>query len=461
MAERIYRALAEIGGATVQRFAARIKGRVIMPGDGQYESARLVWNRMIDKRPGMIVECSEVEDVIRAVNFARDNGLLTAIRAGRHSLGGKSVCDGGIVIDVGRMKRITIDPVARIVRTESGIRLGEFDRATQAFGLATPAGTDPDTGLAGLALGGGLGWIMGKYGLTCDNLLGAEVVTADGRLVQASDNENPDLFWGLKGGGGNFGVVTSFEFKLHPVGPVFGGPLVYPAASGGEILRFVREYAQSIPDELTIGGSCAMVPGFGPALNLITCYCGDLKTGEKILQPLVSATRPALGEFRAIPYVEMQALGALQLEHRSFWRSGFFSDLHRGLIDVLAADMAKPQPCGMFAIHMHGAVSRVDPAATAFRHRSPGFDLAAFHLWPGPAKTGECVALVTRLWEEMAPFSNGGVYVNTLLEEGDQRIKDAYGPNYDRLAALKNKYDPDNFFRMNQNIKPSAAEVGA
>jgi FAD/FMN-containing dehydrogenase len=167
--------------------------------------------------------------------------------------------------------------------------------------LATPAGTDPDTGLAGLALGGGLGWIMGKYGLTCDNLLGAEVVTADGRLVQASDNENPDLFWGLKGGGGNFGVVTSFEFKLHPVGPVFGGPLVYPAASGGEVLRFVREYAQSIPDELTIGGSCAMVPGFGPALNLITCYCGDLKTGEKILQPLVSATRPALGEFRAIP----------------------------------------------------------------------------------------------------------------------------------------------------------------
>ncbi len=460
MAERIFRAVAEIGGATVQRFAARIKGRVIMPSDGQYESARLVWNRMIDKRPGMIVECSEIEDVIRAVNFARDNGLLTAVRAGRHSLSGKSVCDGGIVIDVGRMKRIAIDPVARIVRTESGIRLGEFDRAAQAFGLATPAGTDPDTGLAGLALGGGLGWIMGKYGLTCDNLLGAEVVTADGRLVRASDNENPDLFWGLKGGGGNFGVVTSFEFKLHPVGPVFGGPLVYPAAQGGEVLRFVREYAQSIPDELTIGGSCAMVPGFGPALNLIACYCGDLKTGEKILRPLVSATRPALGEFRAIPYVEMQALGGLQLDQHSFWRSGFFSDLDRGLIDVLAADMAKPQPCGMFAIHMHGAVSRVDPAAAAFNHRSPGFDLAAFRLWPDPAQTREYVQLVTRLWEEMAPFSNGGVYVNTLLEEGDQRIKDAYGPNYDRLAALKNKYDPDNFFRMNQNIKPSAAQAG-
>jgi hypothetical protein len=457
MAERLFRTLSEIDAPSMQKFAARIKGRVIMPGDGHYESSRLVWNRMIDKRPGMIVECSEVEDVIRAVNFARDNDLLTAVRAGRHSLGGKSVCDGGVVIDVGRMKRITIDPVARCVRTESGIRLGEFDRATQAFGLATTAGTDPDTGLAGLALGGGLGWIMGKYGLTCDNLLGAEVVIADGRLVRASDNENSELFWGLKGGGGNFGIVTSFELKLHPVGPVFGGALIYPAARGGEVLRFVREYAQSIPDELTIGGSCAMVPGFGAALILLACYCGDLKTGERILQPLVSAIPPAAGEFRAIPYVEMQALGALQLEQHSFWRSGFFSDLDRGLIDVLAANMTRPQPCGMFVIHMHGAVSRIDPAATAFHHRSPGFDLAAFHLWPDPAQTGECVELVIRLWEEMAPFSNGGVYVNTLLEEGDQRIKDAYGLNYGRMVELKNKYDPENFFRMNQNIKPSAA----
>ncbi len=461
MAAQIYRSAAEIDGAAVQAFAARIKGRVIAPGDGQYESARLVWNRMINKRPGMIVQCTGVEDVIRAVNFARDHRLLTAVRAGGHSLGGKSVCDDGILIDVGAMKRITVDPVARAVRTESGIRLGEFDRAAQAFGLATPAGTDPDTGLAGLALGGGLGWIMSKYGLTCDNLLGAEVVTADGRLVRANDDENSDLFWGLRGGGGNFGVVTSFEFRLHPVGPIFGGALMYPAARGGEVLRFVREYAQSIPDELTLGGSCAMVPGFGPAFNLIACYCGDLETGERLLQPLFSATRPAAGEFRATPYVEMQALGALQLGQHSFWRSGFFSDLDRGVIDVLAANMARPQPCGLFAIHVHGAVSRVDPAATAFHHRSPGFDLAAFHLWPDPAQSGEYVALVTRLWEEMAPFSNGGVYVNTLLEEGDQRVRDAYGPNYDRLAALKNKYDPDNFFRMNQNIRPEGAEVGS
>ncbi|MGO9062308.1 MAG: BBE domain-containing protein, partial [Candidatus Binataceae bacterium] len=231
------------------------------------------------------------------------------------------------------------------------------------------------------------------------------------------------------------------------------------AARGGEVLRFVREYAQSIPDELTIGGVCAMVPGFGPAFNLIACYCGDLKTGDKVLQPLLSATRPAAGEMRAIPYVEMQALGALPLGQCSFWRSGFFSDLDRGVIDVLAANLAQPQPCGLFAIHMHGAVSRVAPAATAFRHRSPGFDLAAFHLWPEPAQSRECVELVTRLWEEMAPFSNGGVYVNTLLEEGDQRVRDAYGPNYARLVALKNKYDPDNFFRMNQNIRPAGAEI--
>jgi FAD/FMN-containing dehydrogenase len=427
---------------------------VILPDDGDYEPARLVWNRMINQRPGVIVQCAEVEDVIRAVNFARDHDLLTAVRAGGHSLGGKSVCDGGIVIDVGAMKRINIDPGARTVRTESGIRLGEFDRATQAFGLATTAGTDPDTGLAGLALGGGLGWIMGKHGLTCDNLLAAELVTADGRVVRASEEENPDLFWGLRGGGGNFGVVTSFEFELHPIGLIFGGALMYPAVRGGEVLRFVREYAQSIPDEVTLGASVATVPGFGPALSLIACYCGDLETGEKVLQPLVAATHPAAGGLHPTPYVEMQALGALQLGQLSFWRSGFFSDLERGVIDVLAANMARPEPCGMFMIHLHGAVSRVDPAATAFRHRRPGFDLAAFHLWPNPAQTGKYVALVTRLWEAMAPFSNGGVYVNTLLEEGDQRVRDAYGDNYDRLVALKNKYDPDNFFRMNQNIQP-------
>jgi hypothetical protein len=231
---------------------------------------------------------------------------------------------------------------------------------------------------------------------------------------------------------------------------------MYPGARGGEVLRFVREYAQSIPDEVTLGASVAMVPGFGPAFTLIACYCGDLATGEKVLQPLLSAIHPAAGGFHPTPYVEMQALGALQLGQHSFWRSGFFSDLDRGVIDVLAANMARPEPCGMFMIHIHGAVSRVDPSATAFHHRSPGFDLAAFHLWPDPAQTKACVPLVTGLWEAMAPFSNGGVYVNTLLEEGEQRVRDAYGPNYDRLVALKNKYDPDNFFRMNQNIRPGA-----
>ena len=455
----VLRKVVEISHAAINAFAARIQGKVIQPAGVEYDSARMVWNRMIDKRPGLIVQCSEVEDVIRSVNFARDHSLLTAVRAGGHSLGGKSVCDGGIVIDVGPMKRTTIDPLARKVVTQAGIRLGEFDRAAQAFGLATPAGTDPDTGLAGLALGGGLGWIMAKYGLTCDNLLAAEMVTAEGRLVRASDDENADLFWGLKGGGGNFGVVTSFQFALHPVGPVLGGLLMYPAVGGADVLRFVREYASSIPDELTIGGACAMVPGFGPAFNLLACYCGDLKAGEKVLQPLLSATRPAAGEFRAIPYVEMQALGALPLGQHSFWRSGFFADLDRGLIDALDDNLAKPQPCGLFAIHMHGAVCRVDPAASAFCHRRPGFDLAAFQLWPDPAQTAESVQLVTRLWEEMAPFSDGGVYVNTLLEEGDQRVRDAYGPNYDRLVTLKNKYDPDNFFRMNQNIRPAGPKI--
>ena len=298
MAETQLRTMAEVGPATVKSFAERIKGQVIMPNHGDYDSSRQVWNRMIDKRPGMIVQCAEVADVVSAVNFARDHRLLAAVRAGGHSLGGKSVCDGGIVIDLGLMKRIAIDPVARTMRAESGIRLGEFDRATQAFGLATTAGTDPDTGLAGLALGGGLGWLMGKYGLTCDNLLSAEVVTAEGRLMRASADENPDLLWGLKGGGGNFGVVTSFEFRLHPVGPIYGGLLMYPGARGGEVLRFLREYALSIPDELTLGGACAIVPGFGPAFNLIVCYCGDLKAGEKVLSPLVSATRPAVGELQ-------------------------------------------------------------------------------------------------------------------------------------------------------------------
>lgn len=264
MADLEFRPVAELGRASVQAFPERIKGPVILPTHGDYDALRMVWNRMIDKRPGMIVQCMDAEDVVTAVNFARDNRLLTAVRAGGHSLGGKSVCDGGIVIDVSAMKRIAIDPVARRVRTESGIKLGEFDRVAQAFGLATPAGTDPDTGLAGLALGGGLGWIMSKYGLTCDNLLGAEVVTADGRMVRASAEENPDLFWGLKGGGGNFGVVTSFEFKMHPVGPVYGGLLMYAGAQGGDVLRFLREYAQSILTNLRLAGRARSCRGSVP-----------------------------------------------------------------------------------------------------------------------------------------------------------------------------------------------------
>jgi FAD/FMN-containing dehydrogenase len=418
-----------------------------------------VFNRAVDKRPGMIVRCAGTPDVVRAVEFARRHELVTAVRAGGHSLAGKSVCDAGMVIDVSRMKRIEIDPARRIARAGTGVRLGEFDRATQAFGLATTLGTAPPTGIAGLTLGGGLGWLMGNYGLACDNVRAVELVTADGRALAANAEENADLYWAVRGAGANFGVVTAIEYQLHPVGPVLAGAVTYPASGLKNALRLFRELPLSLPD--TLSAQVGTTPlGRGPIRWLGACFCGDPKDGELAVRPL-RAIRPRFEDaIRPIPYVEMQELAGIPppAGPATYARSGFLRELSDEAIDVMVAhDAQAPSPTsGFFLEEFHGAVCRVAPGDTAFHHREPGYNFCVWVSWDDPAAERATLAWARSLWKAMQPFKRDAVYSNYMQEEGDERARAAYGGNYPRLVALKGKWDPSNFFRSNQNIRPPA-----
>ncbi len=443
----------------IEKLRAGMRGQLLMVEDEGYEEARPLWNGMIDKRPAIIARCAGAGDVVACVNFARESKMLVAVRGGGHSFPGKSSCDGGIVIDLSLMKSVRVDPVRMTARAEGGCRLGDLDRETQAFGLATVAGTVSDTGIAGLTLGGGFGWLMGKHGLTVDNLVSADVVTADGRLVIASATENPDLFWGLRGGSGNFGVVTSFEYRVFPLGPVLGGMVIHPIDRAKEVLQFFREFSSKAPDELTTAAVLMTSPEGHPGVAILACYCGSMEEGEKVVKPLREFGPPIEDHLSPMPYTVMQTLldEAAAPGQRYYLRSHFMTDLPDEAMDIMISRFADvPSPLSPVLIfHMGGEAIRVPKDQTAFAHREATYDFEAISMWTDPAKDEENVRWAREFGDAMKPFSMGGVYVNALEEEGDDRVKEAYGAGYDRLVALKNKYDPTNLFRLNQNIKPT------
>ena len=444
----------------VQEFAAKLRGELLHPEDDGYDAARAVFNGMIEKRPAMIARCAGTADVVQGVNFARTHGLLLSVHGGGHNVAGKAVSDGGLMLDLSPMKGIRVDPARRTAQAQAGLTLGEFDHETQAFGLATTLGVVSVTGIAGLTLGGGLGWLNGKHGLACDNLISADVVTADGRLLTASEDENEELFWGLRGGGGNFGVVTTFEYRLHPVGSVLGGGLRYSATEARDFLRFYHEFASTCPDELSTAASLGRAPDGDVVVGVAVCYCGPIERGERVLRPLRAFGSPLEDNIQPMPYQALQSApdAGFPYGRQHYWKSSYLKHLNDEAIEVMLRFVAEmPSPIsGVGLQQMHGAASRVDPTATAFAHRDEHYDFLILSQWGDPSESEENIRWTRAFFEAMQPFFEKGVYVNNLGDEGEERVREAYGAHYERLVALKDKYDPTNLFRLNQNIRPMA-----
>ncbi|MGZ9073216.1 MAG: FAD-binding oxidoreductase [Rhodoplanes sp.] len=442
----------------IEEFRLRFRGEVIPPDDAAYDTARRIWNASVDRRPGMIARCSGAADVVDAVNFARENGLLVAVRGGGHNVGGRALCDDGMVIDLSRMRGIHVDAKNRTARVQAGATLGDVDRETHLFGLAVPAGVVSETGIAGLTLGGGVGWLVRKYGLTCDNVLSFDIVTAEGKLLTASAEDNGDLFWALRGGGGNFGVVPSFEYRLHPVSTVLGGMIVYPRDQAIEVLRFYRTFTQSAPEELTAYAGLLHTPDGMPAVAVVACYCGDLVGGEHALKPLREFGSPLLDALQPMPFPQMQSLldGAFPAGNHNYWKSTFLRELSDEAIDVLVehANRATSQLTAVVIEYYGGAASRVGVSETAFAHREAQYDVGILTQWTDPGESQRHIEWTRSLADALRPYSSGAYLLNFLDEEGDDTIRAAFGENYRRLVEVKNKYDPTNFFRLNQNIKP-------
>ena len=438
-------------------FKASLRGRLIQPADKDYDEARKVWNGMIDRRPALIARCAGPADVLNAVRFAREHDLLVSVRGGGHNIAGLSVSEAGLMIDLSAMRGVRVNRARHMVRAEGGARLGDVDLETQAFGLATTLGVAPTTGVAGLTLGGGYGWLAGKYGMACDNLVSADVVTADGDLVTASESENPDLFWGLRGAGANFGVATSLEYRLHAVGTVLGGAVFYPLSRAKEVMRFYNEFAATAPDELTTIGAFLFTPDGQVAVGIAVCYCGDLDEGQRVVEPLRKIADPLVDSIQPMPYLALQhSFDALFAPGQHYyWKSSLTAGLGDGLIDLLAGRAAAlPTPLSVIALQeLPGAAARVPQDATAFPHRYHHWNVI-FHAGWTEGDGAKNIAWARDSWEAAQPFVRQAAYVNDLGEEGADRVRAAYGPNYDRLAQLKQKYDPANFFRLNQNITP-------
>jgi FAD/FMN-containing dehydrogenase len=455
---------------SVTQLEAALGGRLLAPGSDQYDNARSIWNAMIDRRPALIARCETTAEVAAAVRFAAERSLLLSVRGGGHNIAGNAVCDGGLMIDLSAMNGVDVDATKRTARVGPGATLGEVDRTTQAHGLAVPVGVNSTTGIAGLTLGGGFGWLSRSLGLTIDNLESAEVVTATGATVRASAATNPDLFWGIRGGGGNFGVVTSFEFRLHKVGPeVLAGLVVHPLAAAGEVLRFYRDFLNRTPDEFVcwfVLRQAPPLPFLPPEwhgreiLALAMCYAGAIADGERIAKPLRGFGAPLADVVGPHPFTAWQTVldPLLTPGMRNYWKSHDFTALSDGLINVLvdhASRIPDPQTEIAFA-QLGGAVSRVPAEATAYTHRNAQFVLNVHGRWADPGKDAECVGWARQLFRAAAPFATGGVYVNFLTQEEQDRVPAAYGVNYARLVELKRKYDPANVFRVNQNIGTSA-----
>jgi FAD/FMN-containing dehydrogenase len=453
-----------IEDSMIEEFRASLGGQLFCPDDRGYEEARKIWNGMIEKRPALIARCTGVADVINSVKFARGNNLLAAVRGGGHSFPGNSVCDGGLVIDLSPMKGIRVDPKKRTARAEAGVKWGEFDRETQAFELATTGGTVMDTGIAGLTLGGGIGWLCRKLGLVVDNLLSADVVTADGRFLTASAEENQELFWGLRGGSGNFGIVTSFEYQLHPVSTLLAGMVIYPMEKAREALTFYHRFASAAPDELMTGAGFLTSPEGQHVFVVLVCYNGPMDQGEQVLRPLREFGPPIADLIAPMPYAQVQNLLSEETfpsGRRNYIKTNFMDTIDDDAAAVLVERFeGVPSPSSVAAVfQLGGAVGRVGKEDTAFFHRDAGYHFFIGSMWEDPAEDEENIRWARETWSAMERFSSNGVYVNEMGDEQESldRIAEAYGANtYERLVALKNKYDPDNFFRLNPNIKPKA-----
>ena len=451
--------------ADIEDLRAGLRGEVLTAGDPGYDDARRLWNAAFNRKPALIARCAGAADVMRAVSFASAHGLLTSVRGGGHSLSGQSVCDGGLEIDLAPMRSVHIDPGAKAARVEPGTLIGQFDREAQAFGLATTAGTASDTGVAGLTLGGGFGRIGPKFGLTIDNLTAAEVVTADGRLLRTSAQENPDLFWGLRGGGGNFGVVTSFEYRLHEVGPtLYGGEIDFPFAGARQLMRSFVDYIASAPDELCVLPEFDIDSKEGAKVSFDVCYCGPPVEGERVLAPLRQLGKPISDKLGPATYVKLQGAAnpVKPFPYGAYFKGGLVRALTPALIDASIDYIeATPLPSGFGFVGFQplgSAANRVAPQATAFWNRHARYDMVLGAFWNVPGDGAERNTEWTRAaWAKLEPFTEG-YYVNLGESQQDvhaHRVQTAYGDNYARLTALKKRYDPANLFRLNANIKPA------
>jgi FAD/FMN-containing dehydrogenase len=450
----------------VKDLRAGLRGRLLLAQDEGYDEARRLWNGAFDRHPALIARCAGAADVVQAVNFARSHDLLTAVHSGGHSLSGQSACEGGLMIDLSPMKGILIDPVRLTAIAQSGVLLGELDRESQAFGLATTLGTASDTGIAGLTLGGGQGRLARKFGLSCDNVLSVDIVTADGRLLRASEQENADLFWGIRGGGGNFGVVTKFEYRLHPLGPkVLAGNRVYPMSQASAILRALREFGSAAPDEMTISASLTRsAPGVpaGQYIAYEVVYCGAVTEGERLLAPLDKLGKPLFDDVIAKTYIAAQqglsgaSPAPLPPGLNVYVKSGFLHEISDKLIDTSIQHFGSAPPWldEVGFGQLGGAVARVQPGATAYWNRAARFDLLIDGAWTDRSQDRQNLQSGRALWEVFEPFTDG-YYVNTEPSADEKRLRATYGENYPRLVELKNKYDPKNLFRLNANIKPT------
>jgi FAD/FMN-containing dehydrogenase len=449
----------------IQAFRSVFHGQVFERADGGYDEARQIWNASVSKHPRVIARCCGLADVIAAVNFGRTNNLPTAIRGGGHNVGGRALCDDGLVIDLSRMRSVFVDNTTQRVRVQGGATLADIDRETQVFGLAVPCGIVPRTGIGGLTLGGGVGWLIRKYGMSIDNLLSSQVATADGKVLTASASENDDLFWALRGGGGNFGVVTSFEFQAHPVATILGGLLLYPRAMAIDVIRHFRDYMASAPDEITAYAALLRGPDGSPLVAVIVCCCGDVADGERILQSLRKFGSPIVDGIQAMPFPAMQSLFAPYFPdgNHNYWKSTLQRELSDDAISAIvehANRLSSPLSFVVFEYY-GGAAGRVSSEATAFPHRNLPWDILFLAQWTDPAQTD-----LHRDWartgeEILRPFSENAHLLSALDIEAEDVIKTAFGANLPRLAAIKKKYDPTNFFRVNHNINPVPPVGGA
>jgi hypothetical protein len=444
--------------ADVKDLAARMRGQVLIAGQDEYEGARRVWNAMFDKHPAVIARCAAPSDVMQAVAFALEHKLLTAVRAGGHSVSGKSTCDGGIMIDVSPMTGVRVDPIARIAHVDGGALLGHLDRETRAFNLVTTAGTVSHTGAAGLTLGGGFGRVGRRFGLACDNLRSVDVVTADGRLLKASAQENSDLFWALRGGGGNFGVATSFDYQLHPMNPtVLAGRIAWPIAKAREVLNFYAEFSATAPDELNLDPGSFRSPD-GPMISIQACWSADLARGEQVLRPLRTFGSPVVDDIKAMPYVSLQSSGDIPNASgkRFYTKSGFFTELTPKVVDAMvhAFETAAREGFGIGMQQGGGAIGRKPQSFSAFPNRNGNYWFMLISSWTDPALDEQNRLRLKEEWKPIEPLTSG-FYTNGMSEGEDAKVAANFGANYPRLQQIKRKYDPTNQFRLNANVLPA------